>query len=62
MKIIIVSNLLLQGIKLDQVVESDDGDEELYGTHKMDCIKCGFKMGEYVVGNLKCFKCGAELD
>lgn len=54
MKILIVPNLLFRYIKLNDV------DEEVY-KQKMECIKCGFIMGEYTVCNIKCFKCGSEL-
>lgn len=61
MKIIVIPNLLFQCIKLDELENSHGSDEE-YGRHNIDCIKCGFRMGEYIVGNLKCFKCGSEID
>jgi hypothetical protein len=54
MKILIVPNLLLQYIKLDDV-------EEDKSKQKIECIRCGFKMGEITVCHLKCFKCGSEL-
>jgi hypothetical protein len=54
MKIVIVPNLLIHYIKLD---ESKEGDSK----QKIECIKCGFIMGEYTVCHLKCFKCGSEL-
>jgi hypothetical protein len=55
MKIVIVPNLLFQYIKLDD--ESNEGSPK----QKIECIKCGFIMGEYTVCHLKCFKCGSEL-
>ncbi len=61
MKIIVIPNLLFQCIKLEELVNSHRSDER-YGKHNNDCIKCGFRMDEYIVGNLKCFKCGSELD
>ena len=61
MKIIVIPNSLFQYIKLEELEDSPD-ERESHGRHKIDCIKCGFKMGEYIVGNLKCFKCGSELD
>lgn len=54
MKILIVPNLLLQYIKLDDV---DEGKSK----QKIECIRCGFKMGEITVCQLKCFRCGSEL-
>ena len=61
MKIIVIPNLLFQCIKLEELREDGDSSKD-YGRHRMDCIKCGFEMGEYIIGNLKCFKCGSELD
>lgn len=61
MKIIVIPNLLFQCIKLEELGEAGDRSGD-YGRHRMDCMKCGFEMGEYIVGNLKCFKCGSELD
>jgi hypothetical protein len=60
MRIIVIPNLLFQYIRLEELEDSEE--KESYGRHRIDCIKCGFKMGEYIVGNLKCFKCGSELD
>lgn len=54
MKILIVPNLLFQCIKLNEVDEKNS-------KQKIECIRCGFKMGEYNVCHLKCFKCGLEL-
>jgi hypothetical protein len=54
LKIVIVPNLLIHYIKLD---ESKEGNSK----QKIECIKCGFIMGEYTVCHLKCFKCGLEL-
>ncbi len=48
-------------IRLEELENSHE-DKEDYGRHTIDCIKCGFRMGEYIVGNLKCFKCGSELN
>ena len=61
MKIIVIPNSLFQYIKLEELEDSPD-ESESQGRHKIDCIKCGFKMGEYIVGNFKCFRCGSELD
>ncbi|MDR4489818.1 MAG: hypothetical protein R2685_02805 [Candidatus Nitrosocosmicus sp.] len=61
MKIIVIPNLLFQCIKLEEL--NEDGESSRgNGRRRMDCMKCGFEMGEYIVGNLKCFKCGSELD
>ena len=54
MKILIVPNLLLQYIKIDDM----EGNKS---KQKIECIRCGFKMGEITVSHLKCFKCGSEL-
>jgi Zn ribbon nucleic-acid-binding protein len=54
MKILIVPNLLLQYIKLEDA-------DEYKSKQKIECIRCGFKMGEITVSHLKCFKCGSEL-
>jgi DNA-directed RNA polymerase subunit RPC12/RpoP len=54
MKILIVPNLLFQYIKLDDVDEEDS-------KQKIECIRCGFNMGEYTLCHLKCFKCGSEF-
>ena len=54
MKILIVPNLLLQYIKIDDM----EGNKS---KQKIECIRCGFKMGEITVCQLKCFKCGSEL-
>ncbi|MDN5845780.1 MAG: hypothetical protein L0H53_05840 [Candidatus Nitrosocosmicus sp.] len=63
MKIVVVPNLLFQYIKLEVLENSHEPDEDVkYGRHNIDCIKCGFRMGEYIVGTLKCFKCGSDLD
>jgi hypothetical protein len=43
MKIVIVPNLLLQYIKLD------DGSNDDSQKQKIECIECGFIMGEYTV-------------
>ena len=61
MKIIVIPNLLFQYIRLEEL-ENSHKDKEDYGRHTIDCIKYGFRMGEYIVGNLKCFKCGSELN
>jgi hypothetical protein len=55
MKILIVPNLLLQYIKLE------DADDEDQSKQKIECIRCGFKMGEITVCHLKCFRCRSEL-
>lgn len=60
MKIIVIPNLLFQCIRLDELENSHENRD--YGRNVIDCIKCGFRMGEHIVGNLKCFKCGSELD
>lgn len=60
MKIIVIPNLLFQCIRLDELENSHENRD--YGRNAIDCIKCGFRMGEHIVGNLKCFKCGSELD
>ena len=60
MKIIVIPNMLFQYINLEGSENSQENDEN-YGRHTIDCIKCGFRMGKYI-GNLKCFKCGSELD
>ena len=52
---------MFQYIRLEELENSHE-DKEAYGRHTIDCIKCGFRMGEYIVGNLKCFKCGSELN
>ncbi len=54
MEILIVSNLLLQYIKVDNM-------EGSRSKQKIECIRCGSKMGEITVCQLKCFKCGSEL-
>ena len=54
MKILIVPNLLFQYIKLDDLDEENS-------KQKMECVRCGYIMGEYTVCNIKCFKCGSEL-
>ncbi len=54
MKILIVPNVLLQYIKIDDM-------EEDKSKQKIECIRCGSKMGEITVCQLKCFKCGSEL-
>lgn len=54
MRILIVPNLLFQNIKLDEM------DEENY-KQNLECVRCGYIMGEYTVCNIKCFKCGSEL-
>lgn len=54
MEILIVSNLLLQYIKVDNM-------EGNRSKQKIECIRCGSKMGEITVCQLKCFKCGSEL-
>jgi hypothetical protein len=61
MKIIVIPNLLFQYMRLEESENSHE-DKEDYGRHTIDCIKCGFRMGEYIIGNLKCFKCGSELN
>ena len=61
MKIIVIPNLLFQCIRLDELENSHEEKGD-YGRNAIDCIKCGFRMGEHIVGNLKCFKCGSELD
>ncbi len=53
MKILIVPNLLFQYIKLDDI------DEEV-SKQKMECMGCGFIIGECTVCNIKYFKCGSE--
>jgi predicted Zn-ribbon and HTH transcriptional regulator len=55
MKILVVPNLLLHYIKLE------DTDDEDKLKQKIECIRCGFKMGEIAVCHLKCFRCGSEL-
>lgn len=60
MKIIVIPNLLFQYIKLEEPENSHESDEnERYGRQNIDCIKYGFRMGKYLVGNLKCFRCGS---
>ncbi len=61
MKIIVIPNLLFQYIKLGGSDNSQEVNEE-YSRHTIDCIICGFRMGEYIMGYLKCFKCGSEID
>ena len=53
MKILIVPNLLFKYIKLD------DANEEV-SKQKMECVRCGFIMGEYTVCTIKCLKCISE--
>lgn len=61
MKIIVIPNLLFQYIRLEELEHLPE-EKENHGRHKIDCIKGGFKMGGYIVGNLKCFGCGSKLD
>lgn len=53
MKILIAPNLLFQYIKLDEIDEENS-------KRNIECIICGFKMGEYNVCHLKCFKRGSQ--
>ncbi len=61
MKFIVIPNLLFQYIKISDTNENNE-EKERFKMEKIDCIKCGFRMGEVFVGNLKCFKCGSELN
>lgn len=58
MKILIIPNQLYQHIKTSNI---NTGSIKNITKVKVECIKCGFKIGELTICHIKCFKCGSEL-